>query len=108
MEVQMTPEENNIRGLEAALIARLGSAAKVTLSDTYPLAKLQPANGNWYYSAKCEQCRSIAPAIFDPSSGKNNNPFSGDGALCFECLSCGEAIVARVPDIFSYQWIDQE
>jgi hypothetical protein len=97
----------NLVAMNAMLkaIVDAGPQAKCALDDTYSIAQITPNVGEWYLSAKCEECRAISPALADPSASQRGNPFEGKGALNFKCRQCGSEIHALADDIFPFQWM---
>jgi hypothetical protein len=81
---------------------------KIPVKQTYSLRfHINPQNGVWYLSAKCGECRGIAPLLPDPFSGRNAIPFEDAGGE-FEatCPRCGARIGAKADDVFAYRWIE--
>jgi len=81
-----------------ALLAYAGSNPEFQVGlivDDFPLSRVEPEEGKWYYSAKCPKCRHDTPVFPDQLNGAFPNPLRGPGGFCFTCIRCGQDV--RVP-----------
>jgi len=106
----MASEEQKRKNLEAMSammrsMVRVGPQARAPLTDIFSLAQITPNISEWYFCAKCEECRAISPIFSDPFNGERQEFFSGEGGFRFNCHFCQSEILVLAPDIFPFQWM---
>jgi hypothetical protein len=97
-------ERQNLASMSFTVKHAFKENKKIQMNDNYTLEKILPIAGAWYFYGTCIECRRKTPLFKDPSLGKSNSIFRGNGSIKSKCFYCDSIVNVKAVSLKSYQW----
>lgn len=94
----------NLASFQYLLKISIKEGLSCTVDDNFTIEKITPVAGQWYYYARCKNCRRKTPLIEDPTQGCSDKKFTGCGSLISKCNFCGHKVKALAKFLKSFEW----